>query len=109
MAKTHKRPCARGTIHYANEVPPYGESQLSAQHTNAHTQAHAHTHTHTQGNMSTLRSQVLSLIFMLNLQSLVTSHLCSVCNNEKKGKRQEENRMRGEDKRWIGREEADAQ
>lgn len=38
MAKTHKRPCAGGTIHNANEAPPYGESQRSAQHTHTHTQ-----------------------------------------------------------------------
>lgn len=42
MAKTHKRPCARGTIHYANEAPPYGESQLSAQHTHTHTREHVY-------------------------------------------------------------------
>lgn len=38
MAKTHKGPCARGTIHYANEAPPYGESQLKAPHTHTHTE-----------------------------------------------------------------------
>lgn len=53
----------------------------------------AHTHKYT-GNTSTLRSQVLSLIFMLNLQSLVTRHLCSVC--DKGGKKRERDKRKTE-------------
>lgn len=84
MVKTHKRPCARGTIHYANEAPPYGESQRSA---------------HMHGNMSAPGSQVLPLIFMLNLQKPCNSYLCSVCAE----KRREENRMRGPEMDREGR------
>lgn len=36
MGTTHKRPCARGTILYANEAPPYGESVEHATHTQKH-------------------------------------------------------------------------
>ena len=58
-------------------------------------------HTHTHRSMSTLKSQVLSLIFMLKLQSLVAG-ISAQTATEKKKKREEENRMRGEDRRWIG-------
>lgn len=45
---------------------------------------------------------MLSLIFMLNLQILVTAISAQSATQEKKKKKTgEENRMRGEDKRWI--------
>lgn len=49
---------------------------------------------------------MLSLIFMLNLQILVTAISAQSATEEKKKKREktgEENRMRGEDKRWIAK------
>lgn len=76
MAKTHKGPHARGTIHYANEVTPYGENPLSSL-------SRSLADLRVPRNMPTLKSQVLSLMFMLNLQRLVTA--ISVCNR-KKGK-----------------------
>lgn len=40
IAKIHRRPCARGTIHHANEVTPYGGSRLSARNTCTNQQIH---------------------------------------------------------------------
>lgn len=37
MAKTHRRPCAGGTILDANESTPYVEGQLSVQHKSTET------------------------------------------------------------------------
>lgn len=59
-------------------------------------QTHRHTHAPTQ-NMSAPKSQVLlSLIFMLNPQSLVTSNLSSACDKEGRKKRSEREREKSE-------------
>lgn len=92
MAKSHKGPCARGTIHYANEAPPYGGSQLSAQHTRTHR------------NMSMLRSQVLSLILMLNLPSLVTATSAKPATKKKgKATRGKQDEQRGQEMEELNR------
>lgn len=83
MAKTHKRPCATGTIHYANEAPPYGESQLSAQHT--HAQKHAY-----------VEEPSAFSHFHAKSAKPCNSYLCSVCDEVKKKKRRDETKtMRG--------------
>lgn len=90
MAKTHKRPHAKGTIYYANEVTPYGENPLS-------TLSLSHRPTRAEEHVYFEEPSTLPYFHAKSAKNC-NSYLCSVCNR-KKGKqmRGKQNEKRGQE------------